>query len=689
MFHGTRRDGARGVLAQPDQAAFDDPGVRVPSVGAAGGKRCGVGRSGWAAHGRYAGEVEEVRGVGVRVDEDGPAARLVAVAREQRGAEAIEDGLARVQPDGVRGVRGPGDGEAVADARGVTLQRVAQRVEAVGAVREEREDAVGVAVQVHVQERCRGLEKAAHVAGQQAAVVFLLHRGRERGQAAREVAPAEQGAFPLVQRPHLRLGQPAVDGVKHGSVAGHGPFHVVPERDVLEQPAHHVEHLVGAELRPNAFELVEQGLQDAPLARAAGDQVDDDDRVALLAVAVDAAHALFEPRRVPRYVVVHHQPAELEVDALAGGVGRYQIRGAAPVRRPPERGDLRFPRAVVEAAVDQGDPAGETQPFEPADEEFRGVAVLGEDDEFLAGEVGRAQYGAEFLEFGVLAGQPARLIGKDLHRGAFLPEIGQRQRDEAAQGVRLELLVAFASRVVGILVRGAVLEEVGRAAQPPLPARQFVRAAGAHQFDGVVQAFQATFERTPQRMGRTGLAALEHAHGQPRRGAVEDAGLVVRVRDVAGRGLVQALLRGAQRIAQGVAPALRIEGAAVEADHFFFGPADEVVTPPGGRKRPECLEGRQRVRHEQPPQAVVGEVLAHVRRRGQQQDVGGRPAQIPPRVVRGESGERLGEPVTVGLADGEIRLAVGGQFVGFVEHDEVVGPRASVRTSAPRPGYRC
>ena len=429
-------------------------------------------------------------------------------------------------------------------------------------------------------------------------------------------------------------------------------------------------------MRPNAFELVEQRLQDAPLARAAGDQVDDDDRVALLAIAVDAAHALFEPRRVPRHVVVHHQPAELEVDAFAGGVGRHQIRGAAPVRRPPERGDLRFPRAVVEAAVDQGDPAGEAQPFEPADEEFRGVAVLGEDDEFLAGEVGRAHDGAEFLEFGVLAGvgQAARLIGKGLHRGAFLPEVGQRQRDEAAQGVRLELLVAFASRVVGIFVRCAVFEEVGRAAQPSLPAIQFVRAAGAHQFDGVVQAFQATFERAPQRMGRTGLAALEHAHGQPRRGAVEDAGLVVRVRDVAGRGRVQALLRGAQHIAQGVAPALRIEGAAVEADHFFFGAADEVVAPPGGRKRLERLEGRQRVRHEQPPQAVIGEVLAHVRRRGQQQDVRGRPAQLPPRVVRGESGERLGEPVAVGLADGEVRLAVGGQFVGLVEHDEVVGP---------------
>jgi hypothetical protein len=42
---------------------------------------------------------------------------------------------------------------------------------------------------------------------------------------------------------------------------------------------------------------------------------------ALLADAVDAAEALLDPVGVPRQVVVDHQVGDLEVDALAGGVG--------------------------------------------------------------------------------------------------------------------------------------------------------------------------------------------------------------------------------------------------------------------------------------------------------------------------------------------------------------------------------
>ena len=40
-----------------------------------------------------------------------------------------------------------------------------------------------------------------------------------------------------------------------------------------------------------------------------------------LADPVDPAHALLQPNRVPRQVVVDHQVAELEVDPLAGGLG--------------------------------------------------------------------------------------------------------------------------------------------------------------------------------------------------------------------------------------------------------------------------------------------------------------------------------------------------------------------------------
>ena len=57
-----------------------------------------------------------------------------------------------------------------------------------------------------------------------------------------------------------------------------------------------------------------------------GDEVEDE-AVVLLAVAVDAAHALLQADRVPGDVVVDHEPAELQVDAFAGGLGGDQDLG--------------------------------------------------------------------------------------------------------------------------------------------------------------------------------------------------------------------------------------------------------------------------------------------------------------------------------------------------------------------------
>ena len=71
------------------------------------------------------------------------------------------------------------------------------------------------------------------------------------------------------------------------------------------------------------LDALEQLLQHAALARVRADEVEDQ-AVLLLAVAVDAPHALLQAHRVPGDVVVDHEPAELEVDALAGRLGRDQ-----------------------------------------------------------------------------------------------------------------------------------------------------------------------------------------------------------------------------------------------------------------------------------------------------------------------------------------------------------------------------
>jgi hypothetical protein len=81
--------------------------------------------------------------------------------------------------------------------------------------------------------------------------------------------------------------------------------------------ADHVVHPVAAQRLPHVLQLPQQAVHDLALTGVLGDEVEDHDLVFLL-VAVDAAHPLFEPVGVPRNVVVDHQRAELEVDALAG-----------------------------------------------------------------------------------------------------------------------------------------------------------------------------------------------------------------------------------------------------------------------------------------------------------------------------------------------------------------------------------
>ena len=63
-------------------------------------------------------------------------------------------------------------------------------------------------------------------------------------------------------------------------------------------------------------------------------------------------------------------------------------------------------------------------------------------------------------------------------------------------------------------------------------------------------------------------------------------------------------------------------------------------------------------------------------RGGQQQDVCCRPAELPARIIDGQTCQRLGELVPVCLADMEILLTVRRQFVGLVEHHEVVWKRS-------------
>ena len=92
-----------------------------------------------------------------------------------------------------------------------------------------------------------------------------------------------------------------------------------------------------------------------------------------------------------------------------------------------------------------------------------------------------------------------------------------------------------------------------------------------------------------------------------------------------------------------------------------------------GRVGVEGVHRGEDVGLQQPPEGVVREVLAHVRRGGQQQQVVAGPVERPAGVADRDARQRLGDPVAVGLADGEVGLAVRAELVGLVEDDQVVG----------------
>ena len=90
----------------------------------------------------------------------------------------------------------------------------------------------------------------------------------------------------------------------------------------------------------------------------------------------------------------------------------------------------------------------------------------------------------------------------------------------------------------------------------------------------------------------------------------------------------------------------------------------------------EGVEGFRRgedVRLQQPPETVIWIVLAHVGRGREQQQVLRAPGQLPTRAKSLDARQCLGQLVAIGLADTEVRLAVGRQLVALVEDNQIVG----------------
>ena len=391
-----------------------------------------------------------------------------------------------------------------------------------------------------------------------------------------------------------------------------------------------------------------------------------------LADAVDAAEALLDPVRVPREVVVDHEVGALEVQALAGGVGRDQDPGVDVL------GEQLFSLGALitpDAAVDGDDGVAAAEEIADAlGEVLKGVAVLGEDDDLLAGD--HRVVGEQLAELGPLLVRaavpyPPRQLDQVGEEREFLVELGDRAGGGGRVGdLRLDLLGLLAWQVVA--VHGARVGQVGlggvlaeQVAQAPGEVVVGARAAAvAHLAAALLQALVASFERLEDRLGRGRQAPLQDREGEADgeaallvTGVAQPVGEVHLVADVLRDGVVEDLLVLGQLVGDGVGAALGEQRLALERlevllDHAAHQPvgvhgvhrvAVPALEPVGVEQRHEQLE-------------VL--FAARVRGRGHQQEV---PGGLP---------EELAELVALGLLQ-LVAEVVGGHPVRLVDHDQV------------------
>ena len=221
---------------------------------------------------------------------------------------------------------------------------------------------------------------------------------------------------------------------------------------------------------------------------------------------MDASHALLQPHRVPGDVVVDHEPAELEVDALPCCLGRHQHLGRLP--EGPlgiDAGAGGVAVADLHAAVDLGD--GEAPGFELADQVVEGVLVLGEDQELHLGVAEDPLLGDHVLELGELGLDLAGF--EHLSCVDELGEAGDLVPQRGGVDARNHLLQA--QHDVLLFVVGEVVEVLGDALE------DLLLPVGVRVRKDLLAGCLHALEAAANRVDAGGEPALEHGHGESER----------------------------------------------------------------------------------------------------------------------------------------------------------------------------
>ena len=309
-----------------------------------------------------------------------------------------------------------------------------------------------------------------------------------------------------------------------------------------EDVAEDVEHLAGApriEVVFDGLDALEELVEHAALAGVGRDEIEDE-AVHLLAVTMDAAHALLQPHGIPRDVVIDHQPAELQVDAFAGGFGGDEhLGGLAKLAFGEDAGAGRVAVADLHAAVNLrhgqapfAELAQRTAVLAVAAEEIQRVLVLGEDEQLHLWVVEDAVLLDDFAE-------PDEL-GFDF---AFFEGLGELDElaefdDFLAQGggiVGGDEVFQFGDDFLLLLFR-QIIEVVGQA---PVDLRLPI---GLRVGEDVFTLVPHALEAAAHGVNAGGKAALQHRHreaeGTAARGIL-GGGLEGLVFDEPGQGIIK------------------------------------------------------------------------------------------------------------------------------------------------------
>ena len=230
-------------------------------------------------------------------------------------------------------------------------------------------------------------EEGLDVVGLETAGFGALHAGAHAVDAAGIHGVGRQGA--LFEQLAQLLG---IEGVFDGGGEAGAHLRLLAVADgvdeqLAQRPAvelHFAEHIINlaAEGLAGLLQFFEQALVDVALAGFGGDEIPEVADLGL-ADAVDTAEALLEAVGVPGQVVVDHEVGALEVDALAGGVGGEEDAHLGVVAEGLFGGAALL---AAQAAVDGDDGLFASEAAGDAGMQIvEGIAVFGEDDQFLLG----------------------------------------------------------------------------------------------------------------------------------------------------------------------------------------------------------------------------------------------------------------------------------------------------------------